>query len=100
MGLRSLERRFVVERAYRLLSEEVERFLLQWEEGRTRSHVDLRSAIIYRGVDPPGLHDRSLSDYLDQCAEEGTVPERQELLEMILRIGRWGWPGRRRGRRR
>ena len=83
MGLRGLERRLVLLRAFLAVREEVDRYLDLAERRRSLPNpVDLKEAIRKRDLDPPGLF--KARDYLWQCRKDGVTPDRYELVCRIL----------------
>jgi hypothetical protein len=83
MGLRALERRSVLFRAFFAVREEVDRYLdLAERRRRLPNPVDLKEAVRKRGLDPPGLF--KAGDYLRQCREDGVTPDRDDLVCRIL----------------
>jgi hypothetical protein len=89
MGLRALERRLVLLRAFLAVREEVDRYLDLAKRRRSLPNpVELKEAIRNRGLDPPGL--LKGRDYLWECGKKGVTPDRDELVCMILGMeDRW-----------
>lgn len=88
MGLRALERRLVLMRAWLAVCDEVGRYLdLSKQRGRLLNPVDLTVAITERGLDPPGIIKGR--DYLLNCRRDGVMPDRDDLVSRILGIDRW-----------
>jgi len=66
MGLRALERRLVLLRAFLAVREEVDRYLDLARQRRSLPNpVDLKEAIRKRGLQPPGVF--KARDYLWRC---------------------------------
>ena len=83
MGLRALERRSVLFRAFFAVQEEVDRYLALAERRRALPNpVDLKEAIRKRGLQPPGVF--KAGDYLRQCRKDGVTPDRDDLVCRIL----------------
>lgn len=88
MGLRALERRLVLMRAWLAVCDEVGRYLdVSKQRGRLLNPANLTAAIMERGLDPPGIIKGR--DYLLRCRREGVMPERDDLVSMFLGIDRW-----------
>jgi len=89
MGLRALERRLVLLRAFLAVREEVDRYLdLAKLRHRLPNPVDLKEAVRKRGLDPPGLFEAG--DYLRQCGKDRVTPDRDDLVCRILGMeDRW-----------
>jgi hypothetical protein len=83
MGLRALERRSVLLRAFLAVREEVDRYLdLAKLRHRLPDPVDLKEAIRKRRLQPPGVF--KAGDYLRQCRKDGVWPDRDDLVCRIL----------------
>ena len=83
MGLRALERRSVLFRAFFAVQEEVDRYLALAERRRALPNpVDLKEAIRKRGLQPPGVF--KARDYLWQCRKDNVTPDRDDLVCRIL----------------
>jgi hypothetical protein len=83
MGLRALERRSVLFRAFFAVREEVDRYLDLAKRRRSLPNPgDLREAIRKRGLQPPGVF--KARDYLWQCRKDGVWPDRDDLVCRIL----------------
>jgi hypothetical protein len=83
MGLRALERRSVLFRAFFAVREEVDRYLDLAKRRRSLPNpVDLKEAIRKRGLQPPGVF--KARDYLWQCRKDGVTPDRDDLVCRIL----------------
>jgi hypothetical protein len=89
MGLRALERRLVLLRAFLAVREEVDRYLdLAKQRRRLPNPADLTGALRNRGLDPPGLLEGR--DYLWHCGKDGVTPDRDDLVCRILGMeDRW-----------
>jgi len=89
MGLRALERRLVLLRAFLVVREEVDRYLDLAERRRSLPNpVELKEAIRKRGLDPPGSF--KARDYLWQCRKDGVTPDRDDLVCRVLGMeDRW-----------
>jgi len=89
MGLRALERRSLLFRAFFAVREEVDRYLdLARRRHSLPNAADLKEAIRKRGLDPPGLF--KARDYLRQCGKDGVTPDRDDLVCRILGMeDRW-----------
>ena len=87
MGLRALERRLVLMRAWLAVCDEVGRYLdLSKQRGRLNP-ANLTAAIMERGLDPPGIINGL--DYLLKCRRDGVMPDRDGLVSRILGIDGW-----------
>jgi hypothetical protein len=83
MGLRALERRLMLLRAFLAVREEVDRYLdLAKLRHRLPDPVDLKEAIRKRRLQPPGVF--KAGDYLRQCRKDGVTPDRDDLVCRIL----------------
>jgi hypothetical protein len=83
MGLRALERRSVLFRAFFAVREEVDRYLDLAKRRRSLPNpVDLKEAIRKRNLEPPGLF--KARDYLWRCRKDGVWPDRDDLVCRIL----------------
>jgi len=89
MGLRALERRSLLFRAFFAVREEVDRYLdLARRRHRLPDPVDLKEAIRKRRLQPPGVF--KAGDYLRQCRKDGVTPDRDDLVCRILGMeDRW-----------
>jgi hypothetical protein len=88
MGLRALERRLVLMRAWLAVGDEVDRYLdLSKQRGRLLNPVALTAAIMERGLDPSGIIKGR--DHLLDCIRDGVMPDRDDLVCRILGIDHW-----------
>ena len=89
--LRSLERRLVRERAEIGVAEVVNRLLRSWDEALDQGSSPPEPLAFFKALADAGFYlptrHRALQ-YLDQCLQAASLPDRDQLLRMLLPTSR------------
>ena len=90
-GVRALERRLVRERAEIGVAEVVNRLLRSWDEALDQGSSPPEPLALFKALAGAGFYlsarHRALQ-YLDQCLQAAALPDRDQLLRMLLPTSR------------